>query len=65
MEPEKFVEEDPPKWIDWNELWVMIEAEVAGKGENERQMRFFESLKNMVKKYPRRSKVDCLVKRLD
>ncbi|KAH8750214.1 NUDIX hydrolase domain-like protein [Diaporthe sp. PMI_573] len=73
MEPRKHV---GLRWIEWNELWARIEAEMANDVDvddtddtekdtsGEEKMRFFPSMKNMVQRYPKRSDAACLEKRL-
>lgn len=65
MEPRKHVD---LKWIEWNRLWTMIEAGIAGDSQKEEsgndKMRFFPSMTNMVQKYPQRRNAACLEKRL-
>jgi hypothetical protein len=64
-------------WMEWNELWARIEAEIAEIADDaddaddtekdtpsEDKMRFFPSMKNMVQRYPKRSDAACLEKRL-
>jgi len=64
MEPRKHVS---LQWIEWNALWTMIRAELADHGEEKEsgdgKMRFFLSMKNMVRKYPTRFDATCLEQR--
>jgi len=68
MEPRKHV---GLMWMEWNDLWARIEAEIAEIADDtekdtpsEDKMRFFPSMKNMVQRYPKRSDAACLEKRL-
>ncbi len=40
--------------MDWNELWARIEAEMADDADDTEKMRFFPSMRNMVRSAPRR-----------
>lgn len=55
-------------WIEWDELWARIEADIEGRGDvdelGQAKMRFFPTMKNMVLKYPKRKDPLCLDKRL-
>ncbi|KAK0369167.1 hypothetical protein CLIM01_13469 [Colletotrichum limetticola] len=63
MEPHKHV---GLKWIKWSEMWDKIQADLAvdSDASNDDTMHFFPSMKNMVKKYPKRSNAAYLRKRM-
>lgn len=60
------------EWIRWEKMWDMIKAGMAA-GESEtdssskgpaEEIRFFPTMNNMVKKYPNRSNIVSLKRRL-
>ncbi|KDN70659.1 hypothetical protein CSUB01_11685 [Colletotrichum sublineola] len=66
MEPDKHV---ALKWIEWEVMWDEIKAQIEGKAEQnisgeENKRRYFQSMVNMVNKYPKRSDAACLERRL-
>ncbi|CAF3556620.1 unnamed protein product [Fusarium graminearum] len=63
-EPTKHVKFE---WIEWNDLWDMIKADMEGNGELEElgeRKSFFSTMKNMVLKYPQRWNWLSLYKRI-
>lgn len=61
MEPHKHVKIE---WIKWEVLWAGILIDIEDNQIGQQEKRFFPSMKNMVKKYPRRNDSSCLYRSL-
>jgi hypothetical protein len=60
MEPHKHV---GLQWMAWEDMWASIKATMTNN-DKPHSMRFFQTLENMVKKYPNRHNPESLLRRL-